>query len=93
MASCVVSYSDLDGLRHSVQLDADSLYEAAVKAIVVFRKHGCEPGSLSNLEIEVRSSVTHTLLTRRVHEWLEKGAHTPKEAATKARLRELLSEL
>jgi hypothetical protein len=37
---CLLSsyhYVDLDGLRHSVELEAESLYEAAVKAIVIFR--------------------------------------------------------
>jgi len=81
---------DLDGLRHSVELEADSLYEAAVRAIVVFRKHECEPGALSKLEIEVKTSVVHTLTKKQVLEWLNKGAKTPKDAVTKQELRALL---
>jgi hypothetical protein len=90
MAYCVVSYSDTDGLRHSVEVDAVSMYEAAVLAIRTFRKHQCEPKEASILEIEVRSSVTHTVSMRKIHNWLTGGAKAPEEALVKERLRQLL---
>ena len=90
MAKCLVSYLDTSGIRHSVEVDAQSLYEAAVLAIRVFREHDCEPREANRLEIEVRSSVVHTLTMRKIHDWLNGGAKTPKEAVTKERLRELL---
>jgi hypothetical protein len=90
MAACVVSYLDTSGIRHTVEVDAQSLYEAAVLAIRVFREHDCEPREVSRLEIEVRSSVVHTLTVRKIHDWLNGGAKTPKEAVTKERLRALL---
>jgi hypothetical protein len=90
MALCVVSYSDTDGLRHSVEVDAASMYEAAVLAIRTFRRHQCEPKEASLLEIEVRSSVTHTVSMRKIHNWLTGGAKAPEEALVKERLRQLL---
>jgi len=90
MASCVVHYVDLNGVRHSVELEADSLYEAAVKAIVIFRQHGCEPGTMGKLEVEVRTSVVHTLTRQQVERWLGQGGKTPKEVVTKERLRAML---
>ncbi len=90
MATCVVSYLDTSGIRHTVEVDAQSLYEAAVLAIQVFRQHDCEPREANRLEIEVRSSVVHTLSIRKIHDWLNGGARTPKEAVTKERLRSLL---
>ncbi len=90
MAKCVVSYLDTSGIRHSVEVDAQSLYEAAVLAIRVFREHDCEPREANRLEIEVWSSVVHTLTIRKIHDWLNGGAKTPKEAVTKERLRALL---
>jgi hypothetical protein len=90
MAKCVVSYLDTSGIRHTVEVDAQSLYEAAVLAIRIFRQHDCEPGEANRLEIEVRSSVVHTLAIRKIHDWLNGGAKTPKEAVTKERLRSLL---
>jgi hypothetical protein len=90
MAACVVSYLDTSGIRHTVEVEAQSLYEAAVLAIKVFRQHDCEPREANRLEIEVRSSVVHTITIRKIHEWLNGGAKTPKEAVTKDRLRSLL---
>ena len=90
MASCIVSYLDMEGLRHTVEVDAESLYEAAVLAIRTFRQHDCAPGQVSTLEIEVRSSVTHTVTPRRIHDWLNGGAKSPNEAVMKERLRALL---
>lgn len=49
MASCIVSYLDIEGLRHTVEVEAETLYEAAVLAIRTFRQHDCEPGQVSNL--------------------------------------------
>lgn len=39
MAACRVSYVDFEGFRHSVELEAESLYEAAVLAVSAFRQH------------------------------------------------------
>ena len=53
--------------------------------------HDCEPGALSKLEVEIRSSVTHTVTLKKIQEWVTGGAKSPKEAVAKERLRELLS--
>ena len=90
MAKCFVSYLDLSGIRHQVEVDAGSLYEAAAMAVKAFREHDCEPGQLSQLEIEIRTSVTHTLTVKKLREWLNSGARTPKEVVMKDRLRELM---
>jgi hypothetical protein len=90
VASCIVSYLDTEGLRHSVEVEAASLYEAAVLAVRTFRQHDCEPGQSSRLEVEVRSSITHIVTLRKIQEGLNGGAKTPKEALTKERLRGLL---
>ena len=90
MASCIVSYMDTEGLRHTVEVQAESLYEAAVLAMRVFKQHDCQPGEINKLEVEIRSSVIHTVTPKKVHEWLNGGAKTPKEAVMKERLRSLL---
>lgn len=90
MALCVVSYLDTEGVRHTVEVEAESLYEAAVMAVNTFRKHDCAPGLMSSLEVEIRSSVIHTVTLKKIHSWLKGGAKTPREAVTKERLRALL---
>ena len=73
MPACIVSYVDMEGLRHSVELEAESLYEAAVLAVRTFRQHDCEPGELSKLEVEVRTAITHTVTLKKIHSWLQGG--------------------
>src|SRR3981189_2196042 len=83
MATCIVSYVDVDGLRHSVEVEAATLYEAAVLAVRTFKQHHCGPGELSKIEVEIRSSITHTVTLKKIHSWLQGGAKSPKEAVTK----------
>ena len=90
MGRCTVSYLDTEGIRHSVEVEADTLYEAVVLAVKTFKQHNCEPSDISKLDVEVRSSVTHTVTLKKVRQWLNGGAKTPKEAVTKERLRALL---
>ena len=90
MASCVVSFLDTSGIRHAVEVEAESLYEAAALGVRAFRLHDCEPLGLARIEVEIRSSITHTLTMKRLEDWLGSGARSPKDALLKERLRELL---
>ena len=86
-----MSFINLDGIRHSVEVEAEGLYEASILGLCAFRKHDVEPGAMTQLEVEVRSSITHTLTVSKVREWLQRGVRTPKEAVLKERLRALLT--
>ncbi len=90
MAVCVVSFLDTDGIRHKVEVEAESLFEAAALALRTFKQHDCEPGPITKLDVEIRSAITHTVTPNRIHQWLNGGAKTPKEAVMKQRLRELV---
>jgi hypothetical protein len=88
--TCTVSFRDSDGVQHSVEVGAETLYEAAVLALKSFRQHDCAPGPAAHLSIEVKNpSVTHTVVAR-IEDWLNGGAKSPKEAIEKRRLKELL---
>ena len=90
--NCVVSFLDIDGMRHSVEVQAESLYEAAAKAFKIFKDHDCAPGLASRLEVEVRSSVTHALTVKKLKEWIDGGSKSPNEAVVKQRLRKILAD-
>jgi hypothetical protein len=90
MAACIVSFLDLDGIRHTVEIQADGLYEAAVLAFVNFKKHDFQPGPNTAIEVEVKTSITHTVTWSKVAEWLQRGVRTPKEAVLKERLRAMM---
>src|SRR5215469_15363380 len=88
MAACVVSFVDLDGIRHSVEVEAESLYEAGALAIGTFRRHNCAPGLITKLEVEMGSSVTHTVTRQRIEEWLDAGPKSPRDFVLKERLKQ-----
>ena len=68
------------GIRHSVNVQAETLYEAVVLAIRALREHDCAPGAASHLEVEARSpSVTHTVSMAKVQTWLASSAKSPSE--------------
>ncbi len=90
--SCLVSFTDVEGLRHSTEVHADTLYEAVILATRAFKLHDCTPGPASQLQVEVRSpSVIHTVTMRKVREWLEGACKSPNEKVVKERLKGLLT--
>ena len=91
---CVVSFKDTEGFRHSVEIQAESLYEAAAMAAHSFNEHGCAPGTAAEIQIEVRApSVIHSTTMKRVTEWIDGGAKGPREKVLKDRLKGLMSAL
>ena len=89
MSHCIVSFVDTEGFRHTVEVQAESLFEAGVLAIRAFKEHGCPPGYASEFEVEIRSPVKHIVTAKRIQEWLEGGAKSPKEAVMKERLKQI----
>jgi hypothetical protein len=88
--SCAVSFGDGTGIRHPVQVSAESVFEAAVLALHIFQTAGTPPGPASHLEIAAQPPVVnHSVSVQRVRDWLSSGGKTPKEQALKSRLREL----
>lgn len=89
MPLCKVSYLD-SGIRHSVEVQASSLYEAVVLAIKVFREHDLEPGLGMKLEVEIPNPITHEVTLKQVRDWLNQTPKNPKELVEKERLKEIL---
>jgi len=86
-----VSFTGPDGIRHSVNVQGETLYEAIFLAIRAFREHECAPGVGSQLEVEARSpSVTHTVSMAKVQDWLRSSAKIPSDKIMNERLKGLL---
>jgi hypothetical protein len=96
LRTCRVSFQDTEGIAHSVEVTAQSLFEAAVPAIKAFRAAEwmtSGPGSATVLEVSVlRPVAKHLIRLRELTAWLELNGRTPKEQANKRRLRELLED-
>jgi hypothetical protein len=86
-----VSFDDGTGVRHSVQVSAETAFEAAALALHVFEDAGTSPGPAAHLEIAAQTPVAvHSVSVQRVRDWLTSGGKTPKEQALKSRLRDLI---
>jgi hypothetical protein len=52
--ACAVSFTDSEGVQHSVQVSAASLYEAAAEALAAFRQ-----GSFCGRHVRAGDSINH----------------------------------
>ena len=90
---CAVSFINTRGIRHTVEVEAESLYEAVVLAVRRFRNEPwVEPvGDATVLEVDVREPSTKpTLSLNHVERWLSGATANPSEASRKARLKMML---
>jgi len=81
------------GIRHGVQVEAESLYEAVVLAIRRFREDPWieQVGSATVLDVDVCGPATkHSISLQQVERWLAGATSNPNEASKKARLKMIL---
>jgi hypothetical protein len=91
--ACTVSATDARGLRHSVEVLADSLYEAATLGLRVLRDAGWVDtfGPMTRLELQVRTpAVTHQVTVQQLQRWLDAPSLSPHEATRKAKMKTIL---
>jgi hypothetical protein len=84
----MVSFVDSNGIRHSIEIAAESLYEAAALAVHEFRRHPwteeMEPGAVTRLAVVVEApKTTHELSIRQLEKWVSSTAESPKDTVLK----------
>jgi hypothetical protein len=98
MARCRVSYNDMDGVTHAIDVEADSLYEAVALAFAEFPQEDIKPvtppSAMTEFNVMVyRPAVEHKVRLGQVFKWAE---HTVKEGPAgiikRQRVRMLLGE-
>ncbi len=92
--SCTVSFRGVSGVRHSVDLDAESVYDGAIRGLALLRRDGWvdNVGSATELEVEVREPATrHTVSVQQLQRWCDSIAASPAETIRKAKLKQLLA--
>jgi len=92
LRACTVSFRGASGIRHSIDVEAETLYEAAVMAVTRFRRDiwGEAVAAGTTLEVEVREpSTKHSLTLQQVERWLASPG-TPHEASKKAKMKLML---
>jgi hypothetical protein len=87
LRTCRVSLRDPEGVVHSVEVQADSLYEAAAAAMAAFREQGWAAQALTpaaKLRVEVMPpAVVHEVPVAAVERWLRSGSTSPRDALIK----------
>ena len=78
MAPCIVSFVNLDGIRHWVEIEAEGLYEAGVLGLCAFRKHNLQLAGFIKLGVEICSSMRHILTVSKISEWLVRRENAKK---------------
>jgi hypothetical protein len=92
--TCSVTFIDPRGVRHTVDVLAESLFEAAALGLAALKKDGwTEPvGPATKLEVEVRSpAVKHAVSVLQIQRWLHGATSSPNERVRKDRLKSIIS--
>ena len=92
--NCRVVFKDLEGVRHSVEVTAESVYEASALALSALSRHewieNVGPGT--RLEIQViEPGVTHSLFVAQLRQWLDGPARSPADVVKRQKLKALLA--
>jgi hypothetical protein len=89
----VVSFSGERGVRHSVEVTAETLYEAAATALSVFRQSEWADTIWPNTELHVavkNPETIHSLTQNQIRRWCDGVAVSPDELLKRQRVRLLL---
>ena len=87
-----MSCCDADGVEHSVEVSAGSLYEAIARALQVFRQHDWVGDVARNWTLTVRArqpEVEHKVRVGDFENWLAAQGKSPAEESLKNQLRSL----
>ena len=93
--ACRVSFVDTEGITHTAQVTAASLFEAAALGLATFRRcclMDATPGPTTQITVSVDPpSTVHQIPMRKLTSWLTTGGKSPNEQAVKVRLGEMLA--
>ncbi|MBS1877018.1 MAG: hypothetical protein JSU00_27655 [Acidobacteria bacterium] len=85
---CTVSFDDGQGCRHSTDVFATSVYEAAAMGVRAIRNQGVVNDEAAfTITVEVQTTTVHRLSWQKLQDWLSSNSPNPAEQALKARLK------
>ena len=91
--TCTISFKSPSGIAHSVEVQAETLYEAAAMGLALLKKDGWIEGlgPATRLEIGIREPMTsHVITVQQLHRWLNSVTGSPAEVLRRARLRSII---
>jgi hypothetical protein len=99
LRTCRVTCEDLEGVEHSVEVAAESLYEAVARGLRAFHASpwvGEIGQGLTTVTVELRepvpdkAEVSHQVRIKDFQKWLDTRGTTPAQITAKDRVREIL---
>jgi hypothetical protein len=91
---CRVSFKDTSGITHAVEVQADSMYEAAVLGLKALKRSEwidvIGPGTRITIQVQ-EPPVEHFLMFAQLQRWLDGGATNPADLLKKKKLKDLLA--
>ena len=91
---CIVSFQSPSGIVHSVEVQAESLYEAAALGLARLKRDGWIDGlgPATKLEIDARFPGTHHVVSvQQLQRWIDSTTDSPVEMLRKAKLKQFLN--
>jgi hypothetical protein len=94
LRACTVSFTGPTGVHHSVEVQAETLFEAAGLGLALLRQADwidpIAPGT--RIEVRVKSpETTHSVTLAQLQRWIE-GAGVPDEIIRKQKVKQLLGK-
>ena len=94
LRTCTVVIHDLHQTAHSLEVTAETLYEAVAQALAVLSDHEwvADIGKgLTTVTVTIRNpEVIHTVKIQDFENWLNRACKSPAETVLKTRLRQML---
>ena len=89
---CRVTFCYMEGVKHSVEVTASTLYEAVALALKALGSHdfveGLKQGSVT---VSVQNvAVDHTIKLKEFQDWLKRRGGSPAERIRRTRVKEIL---
>jgi hypothetical protein len=94
--TCTVTLTDVRGSRHSVEVLAESLFQAAALGLKLLREDGWvdKPGPATRLDVQVKTpAIRQEMTVQQVQRWLESASISPNEMVRKAKLKAVLGQM
>ena len=92
--SCRVTIKDMDGVKHTVVVTAETLYEAVALGLVALRGNDWVMGisqGLNTVQVSVVDiPIEHSVKIKDFNDWLERSTGAPSEISKRSRIKALL---
>jgi hypothetical protein len=91
---CRVTVCDMEGVKHSVEVTASSLYEAVALGLVAISEHdwaGEIAEGLNTMEVSVTPvPVLHSVRMQDFNKWLSRKGGAPSDISQRKHIRQIL---